>query len=190
MGELTVMQKQEMAKGAHAMGAIVGRYAKRRSENLTSPLGTLSFWGKVLAVIAFLSALAWVGLMVFDASHISVTRGKAAIVARETVNIRRTPSTKSPIVIKAHSGDRFMVTGSKGSWTKVRSSDGGQAGWISSALIDTTTARTLALNYEMKGYFTALLISMAVIFFALRMKKVNAGPGRRNPNETMLVNND
>ena len=32
MGDLTVMQKQEIAKGAQAVGAIVGRQAKRRAE--------------------------------------------------------------------------------------------------------------------------------------------------------------
>ena len=49
MGDMTVLQKQEVARGAEAMGAIVGRYAKRKSEKVISPLGTLSIWGKILA---------------------------------------------------------------------------------------------------------------------------------------------
>lgn len=190
MGELTVMQKQEIARGANAMGSIVGRYAKRKSDKLTSPLATLSFWGKVLSVLAFCAALASAGLMVIDASHINVERGQAAIIARDTVNIRQAPSTKSTVLLRAHSGDRFMVAGSQGNWTRVRPSDGGQTGWVSSSLINTSTAKTLVINYEMKGYFTALIICLAIVFFALRMRRTTEPQTARNPNETMLVNND
>jgi hypothetical protein len=42
----------------------------------------------------------------------------------------------------------------------------------------------------MKGYFTALLICMAIIFFALRMKKVAVPAAGRKGNETMLVDMD
>ncbi|MDF1536866.1 MAG: SH3 domain-containing protein [bacterium] len=188
MGDLTVMQKQEVAKGAQAIGAMMGRQAKRRAEKLTSPLPTLSFWGKVLAVTAFAASLAFAGLIVLDSSHVAVDRGKAAIVARDTVNVRQGSSAGSGIVEKAHQGDRFSVTGSRGDWTRVRSSDGSVEGWIASSLIDTKTAKTLTLNYEMKGYATALLICMAIVFFALRMKKVPVTV--RNGSETMLVNMD
>ncbi|UCF30393.1 MAG: SH3 domain-containing protein [bacterium] len=190
MGELTVMQKQEIAKGAQAMGAIVGRYAKRKSDRLTSPLGTLSFWGRVLSVMAFTAAIVSACLMVIDASHITVQRSRAAVIARDTVNIRQAPTTGSSIVMKAHMDDRFIITGSRGSWTRIRSSDGSQTGWISSSLINTTTSKTLAVNYEMKGYFTAFLICIAIVFFALRMKRVGSSQTVRNPNETMLVNNE
>ena len=188
MGDLTVMQKQEVARGAQAIGAMVGRQARRKAEKLTSPLPTLSFWGKVLAVTAFVAALAFAGLIFIDSSHIVINRGKAAFVTRDTVNVRQGASTGSGIVMKAHQGDRFTVTGSRGNWMKVRSADGSQTGWIASSLVDTRTAKTLTLNYEMKGYATVLIICMAIVFFALRMKKV---PGTaRTANETMLVNMD
>ena len=190
MGDMTVMQKQEVARGAQAIGAIVGRQAKRKAEKLTAPLPTLSFWGKVLSVTAFAAALAFAGLTVLDSSHIVVNRGQAATVARDTVNVRQGASTGSGIVMKARQGDRFTVIGSKGTWTKVRSTDGSNQGWIASSLIDTRTAKTLNLNYEMKGYFTALLICMAIVFFALRMKKVAVPAAGRKGNETMLVDMD
>ena len=190
MGDMTVMQKQEVARGAQAIGAIVGRQAKRKAEKLTAPLPTLSFWGKVLSVTAFAAALAFAGLTVLDSSHIVVNRGQAATVARDTVNVRQGASTGSGIVMKARQGDRFTVIGSKGTWTKVRSTDGSNQGWIASSLIDTRTAKTLNLNYEMKGYFTALLICMAIVFFALRMKKVAVPATGRKGNETMLVDMD
>ncbi len=191
MGDMTVLQKQEVARGAEAMGAIVGRYAKRRSEKVISPLGTLSIWGKVLAVVAAGVMAVSIGLIFIDASNIVVDRGQQAVVARDTVNVRQSPSTSAAVVIKARSGDRFNITGSKGSWTGVRTSDGKISGWIASALLDTRTARTLNFQYEMKGYFTIALIAMMVIFFALRMKKLPAqmqAGGRGS--ETLLVNND
>ncbi|MDF1527308.1 MAG: SH3 domain-containing protein [bacterium] len=191
MGDMTVMQKQEIARGAEAMGAIVGRYAKRRSEKVISPLGTLSFWGKVLAVVAAGVMIASIGMIFFDASDIVVERGQKAVVARDTVNVRQAPSSNAPVVSKARSGESFNITGNKGSWTGVRTSDGKISGWIASALLNTRTARTLNFQYEMKGYFTIALIAMMVIFFALRMKKVpvEMSAGRRG-SETLLVNND
>ena len=191
MGDMTVMQKQEIARGAEAMGAIVGRYAKRRSEKVISPLGTLSFWGKVLAVVAAGIMVASIGMIFFDASDIVVERGQKAVVARDTVNVRQSPSTSAAVVSKARSGESFNITGNKGTWTGVRTSDGKMSGWIASALLDTRTARTLNFQYEMKGYFTIALIAMMVIFFALRMKKVpvEMSAGRRG-SETLLVNND
>jgi uncharacterized protein YgiM (DUF1202 family) len=191
MGDMTVMQKQEIAKGAEAMGSIVGRYAKRKSEKVISPLGTLSIWGKLLAVVAAGVMLVSIGMIFIDASDIVVDRGQIAVVARDTVNVRQSPSTGAAIVIKARSGERFNITTSKGTWTGVRTSDGKISGWIASALLDTRTAKTLNFQYEMKGYFTIAFIAMMVIFFALRMKKValqmqTKGRG----SETLLVNND
>ena len=130
MGDLTVVQKKEVAKGAQAMGAIAGRFAKRRSDQLVSPLSTLSFWGKILAVVAFAAAIASAGLIVFDASHIAIDRGQMGVVARDTVNVRQGPTTNSSIVTKAHSGDRFSIVSSSGKWTRIRSNDGSQTGWI------------------------------------------------------------
>ena len=191
MGDMTVMQKQEIARGAEAMGAIVGRFAKRRSEKVISPLGTLSFWGKVLAVVAAGVMVASIGMIFFDASDIVVERGQKAVVARDTVNVRQSPSTNAPVVSKARSGESFKITGSRGTWTGVRTSDGKMSGWIASALLDTRTARTLNFQYEMKGYFTIALIAMMVIFFALRMKKLPVQmPAARKGSETLLVNND
>ena len=121
MGDMTVMQKQEIARGAEAMGAIVGRYAKRRSEKVISPLGTLSFWGKVLAVVAAGVMIASIGMIFIDASDIVVERGQKAVVARDTVNVRQSPSTNAAVVSKARSGESFNITGNKGTWTGVRS---------------------------------------------------------------------
>ena len=191
MGDMTVLQKQEVARGAEAMGAIVGRYAKRKSEKVISPLGTLSIWGKLLAVVAAGVMVASIGMIFIDSSNIVVDRGQMAVVARDTVNVRQSPSTNAAVVIKARSGDRFNIISSKGTWTGVRMSDGKTTGWIASALLDTRTARTLNLQYEMKGYFTIALIAMMVIFFALRMKKYTVQmPSGRKGSETLLVNND
>jgi uncharacterized protein YgiM (DUF1202 family) len=191
MGDMTVLQKQEIAKGAEAMGAIVGRYAKRKSEKVISPLGTLSIWGKLLAVVAAGVMVASIGMIFIDASDIVVDRGQMAVVARDTVNVRQSPTTNAAVVIKARSGERFNIIGSKGTWTRIRTSDGKISGWIASALLNTRTARTLNFQYEMKGYFTIALISMMVIFFALRMKKLPVQmPSGKRGNETILVNND
>jgi uncharacterized protein YgiM (DUF1202 family) len=190
MGDMTVLQKQEVARGAEAMGAIVGRYAKRKSEKVISPLGTLSIWGKVLAVIAAGVMLFGIGMIFVDASEIAVDSGQIAVVARDTVNVRQSPSTSAVVVIKARSGERFDITGTRGTWTRVRTHDGKIAGWISTALLDTRTSKTMNFRYEMKGYFTLALIAMIVIFFALRMKKVPAEmPSAKTGNETLLVNN-
>ena len=192
MGDMTVIQKQEIARGAEAMGAIVGRYAKRKSERVISPLGTLSFWGKVLAVVAAGVMLTSMGMIFVDASDVAVEHGQIAVVARDTVNVRQSPSTSSAVVIKARSGERFNIGGAKGNWTRVQSPDGKITGWIATSLVNTRTARTLNFQYEMKGYFTAALIAMIVIFFALRMKKVTVEmpAAKRTGNETLLVNND
>jgi len=187
MGDMTIMQKQEIAKGAQAMGAMVGRQARRKAEKFTSPLTTLSFWGQMLSVAAFIGILILAGLMILDASRVSVDRGRGAIVAGDTVNVRRGPSTGSAVVTQAHSGDRWMVTGSEGRWTKVRSANGNTTGWIASGLINTRTVKTVVVNYEMKGYFTALLICLVIAFFARRMKRVAPSVTRTNPNETLLV---
>ena len=190
MGDLTVMQKQEVARGAQAIGAIVGRQAKRRADKLTAPLPTLSIWGKILAVSAFAAALGFAGLIVFDSSHVVINRGQEAVVARDTVNLRQAPTTGSGIVKKAHQGDRFAVTGANGKWTRIQSADGSSQNWIATSLIETRSAKTLTINYQMKGYATALFICMLTVFFALRMKKVNVPAMGRNPAETLLVNTD
>jgi len=191
MGDLTVMQKQEIARGAQAMGAIVGRQARKKAEKLTSPLTTLNFWGQALSVAAFIATLVCAGLMIFDASRVSVDQGRAATVARETVNIRQAPTTGSAVVTRAHEGDSFTISGTEGSWIKVHLAEGKGSGWISSSLVDTKTARTMVVSYDMKGYFTALLICLAILFFALRMKRVGAPLTQQgakvNPNETLLV---
>jgi uncharacterized protein YgiM (DUF1202 family) len=191
MGDMTVLQKQEVARGAEAMGAIVGRYAKRRTEKVISPLGTLSIWGKVLAVVAAGVMAVSIGMIFVDASDIAVDHGQVAVVARDTVNVRQSPTTSAPVIIKARSGERFNVTGTRGTWTRVRTSDGKISGWIATALLDTRTSRTLNFRYEMRGYFTIAVIAMIVIFFALRMKKVPIQmPSGKTGNETLLVNNE
>ncbi len=189
MGELTVVQKKEIAQGAQAMGAIAGRYARKRSDQLISPLSTLSFWGKILAVVAFTAAIASAGLIVFDASHIAIDRGQMGVVARDTVNVRQGPTTNSSIVTKAHSGDRFSIVSSSGKWTRIRSNDGSQTGWIASSLINTSTARTLTYRYEMRGYTLYFIVAMMVVFFSLRMRKSPVDP-RQQSAETLLLNDN
>ncbi len=189
MGDLTGLQKKEVAKGAQAVGAIAGRYAKKGSDRLVSPLSALSFWGKILAVLAFGAAIASAGLMVFDASHIAINSGQVGIVARETVNVRRGPTTNSAIVTRAHSGDRYDIVSSSGKWTKIRSTDGRNTGWIASSLINTSTARTLIYRYEMRGYVLYFIVAMIVVFFSLRMKKAPIDPKQQRA-ETLLMNSD
>jgi hypothetical protein len=173
------------------MGAMVGRQARRKAEKLTSPLTTLSFWGQTLAVAAFVAGLVFVVLMALYATRVDVSQGREAIIARNTVNIRQAPTTGSAVVTQANAGDRFTITGTEGRWTKIHLAGGMGAGWIASSLVDTKTAKTLVVSYDMKGYFTALLISLVVLFFALRMKRVGAPSGQAapgaNPNETLLV---
>jgi uncharacterized protein YgiM (DUF1202 family) len=191
MGDMTVFQKQEIAKGAEAMGAIVGRYAKRRTQKVISPLGTLSIWGKVLAVIAAMVMLTSIGMIFLDSSDIVVNRGRIAVVARDTVNVRQSPSTSAAVIVQASSGERFNITRSSGKWTGVRTTDGKISGWIASSLLETRTARTLNFQYEMKGYFSIALIAMLVIFFALRMKKVPMQmPSGARGSETLLVDTE
>jgi len=187
MGDLTVMQKQEAARGAQAVGAIMGRYAKRKSGQVTSPLGSLSFWGKALSVAAVAVAIMCIGLTALDASRMNVDRTQKAVVSRDTVNLRQSPSTGAAVLAKIHSGDRFDIVGSKNGWTKVRTTDGKLTGWISSVLLDTRTVRTFVLRYEMKGYVTIFIIALAVVFFALRMKGMSTPETARNPNKTMLI---
>jgi len=191
MGDMTVMQKQEVARGAEAMGAIVGRYAKRKGESVISPLGTLSIWGKLVAIVAAGVMVTSIAMIFIDSSNVAVQHGKIAVVARDTVNVRQSPSTSGAVIIKARSGERFNITGGRDSWTRVRTADGKISGWISSSLLNTRTARTLNFQYEMKGYFTIAVIAMIVIFFALRMKKVPIEmPARKSGSETLLVNKD
>jgi len=189
MGDLTVVQKKEVAKGAQAMGAIAGRFAKRRSDQLVSPLSTLSFWGKILAVLAFGAAIASAGMLIFDSSHIAIDRGQMGIVARDTVNVRQGPTTNSGIVTRAHSGDRYNIVSSSGKWTKIRSSDGRMSGWIASSLINTSTAKTLVYRYEMRGYALYFIVAMMVVFFSLRMRKAPVDP-RQQSAETLIMNDN
>ncbi len=189
MGDLTVVQKKEVAKGAQAMGSIAGRYAKKRSDQLISPLSTLSFWGKILAVLAFGAAVASAGLMIFDASHIAINSGQVGTVTRNTVNVRQGPTTNSGIVTRAHSGDRYNIVSSSGKWTRIRSTDGRMSGWIASSLINTSTAKTLIYRYEMRGYALYFIIAMIVVFFSLRMKRAPVDPKQQRA-ETLLMNND
>ena len=124
MGDMTVLQKQEIARGAEAMGAIGGRYAKRRTQKVISPLGTLSIWGKVLAVTAAIVMVTSIGMIFLDSSNIVVNRGRIAVVARDIVNVRQSPSTSAAVIITASSGERFNITRSSGKWTRVRTTDG------------------------------------------------------------------
>ena len=187
MSELTVMQKQEMGRIDRGFLIKVPRSAKRKSDRITSPLATPSFWGKALSVAAVAVAILCIGLAAMDASRMNVDRSQKAVVARDTVNIRQSPSTGAAVLAKVHSGDRFDIVGSKSGWTKVRTPDGKMTGWISSVLLDTRTVRTFVMRYEMKGYFTAFVIALLVVFFALRMKGLSAPQTARNPNETMLI---
>lgn len=187
MGDLTVVQKKEMLKGAQAMGAIAGRYAKKKSDRLVSPLSELSFWGKTLAVLAAAAAVAFAALVIFDASHIRMDQGQIATIARDTVNVRQSPTTKAGVIVKAHSGDRFNIVNTSGKWTRIRTSDGKVSGWIASSLINTGTSKTLVYRYEMRGYVIYFIVAMMVMFFALRMRRVPAE--KTKGSETLLMNN-
>jgi len=188
MGDLTVVQKKEMLKGAQAMGAIAGRFAKRKSDRLVSPLSELSFWGKTLAILAAAAALAFAALVIFNASHVKVDQTQIATVARDTVNVRSAPSIKAGIEVKAHSGDRFNVVTTSGKWTRVRSSNGRTGGWIASSLLNTGTTKTMTYQYEMRGYVIYFIVALMVMFFALRMRKAPEAAKARG-SETLLMNN-
>jgi len=61
-------------------------------------------------------------------------RKPAAIVKIRRANVRQGPGTKHPIVFTADIGVAFQLLAKKGSWVKVRASDGDQ-GWIHKNLI-------------------------------------------------------
>lgn len=157
-----------------------------------SPLGTLSVWGKVLAVVAAGVMVSSFAMIFMDASNIAVDSHQVAVVSRDTVNARQSPSTNSTIIIKARSGERFQITDTGDNWTAVRTYDRKISGWIVSVLLGRKTARTLNFQYEMRGYFSVGLISMLVIFFALCIKEVSVHvpfSGKRG-SETLLVDNE
>ncbi|MFQ5913150.1 MAG: SH3 domain-containing protein [Nitrospinota bacterium] len=64
-----------------------------------------------------------------------LTDGKPAVVVKvKKANIRKRPTTKSPITFRADRGLPFRVLRKKGRWIKVRHADGDQ-GWIFERLV-------------------------------------------------------
>jgi len=55
-------------------------------------------------------------------------------VVRPVANIRESATTDSQIVTTANNGDKLTVVEDRGSWYKVKTSDG-QTGWVHSSLV-------------------------------------------------------
>jgi hypothetical protein len=170
MGDETVMQKKQVVEGVKAFGTLLQKFFRRILDWMLSPLADLTILGKTVAVAATLSALIFVGLIFFDASHFDLVRDQSAIVTGKTVNVRSLPTTKSKILARVNAGHSFVVIGSEEKWTQLRSTDAKLEGWIASSLLDTKMERTFEYRYILKGYILAFIVSIVVFFFAMKLK--------------------
>ncbi|MDH5638167.1 MAG: SH3 domain-containing protein [Nitrospinota bacterium] len=92
-----------------------------------SPLEYLAKYKDWFAVRDFQNDVGWV-------HKDSVAKGKAAIVIKSKVDIRKDPSVDSPIVFVVEKHYIFRVIRVKGNWLKIRDTDGEQ-GWIHGKLV-------------------------------------------------------
>lgn len=175
MGDETINQKREVVQGARALGSLGQKYVKGAGDRLLAPLAHLTTVGKSVAGAAAVVALLSLGLVVFDASQMDVEADKVAIVDTQTVNVRKSPTTKAKVLTQAHNGDRFEILESSDKWTNIRSADGEMSGWIATSLIRTKTGRTFVYRYDMKGYILIFLAAIAAFVLALRLGKEGGG---------------
>jgi SH3-like domain-containing protein len=153
------------------LGSLGQKYIKGSGNRLLAPVAHLTTVGKYVAGAAAAVVILSAGLIVFDASHMNVESDKIAIVDSQTVNIRKSPTTKAKVLTQAHNGDRFEIIESRDKWTNIRSADGERSGWIATSLIRTKTNKTFVYRYDMKGYTLILLAAMVAFVLALRLGK-------------------
>lgn len=174
MGDETIRQKQEVVQGARALGSLGRKYTGGLIGRLQEPLAHLTTAGKAVAAAAAALVLLSIGLILFDASHFSVSPDRTAEILVQKVNVRQAPTTGSGVLAQAVNGDRFLVLGSQEDWTNVRSADGRVTGWIASSLLSVDQRRSFIYRYEMKGYVLLLIFSAAALFGALRLGRRRA----------------
>ena len=91
------------------------------------PLKVVSVRGKWLQVSDFENDKAWVYRPMTNATPHHVVKAKVA-------NLRRSASTRSPIVGKLEYGDVLRTLGKRGDWVQVRTT-GGRTGWVARNLV-------------------------------------------------------
>ena len=177
MGNETINQKREVVQGAKALGSLGQKFVKSRRDRLLAPVAHLTTVGRSVAGAAATVALLSAGLILFNASSVAVEADKTAVIDSQTVNIRKSPTTKAKILTQAHNGDRFEILESGGKWTNIRSADGEESGWVANSLIRTKTSKTFVYRYDMKGYILIFLGALTALVLALRF-------GRRGKEES------
>jgi len=177
MGDETINQKREVVQGAKALGSLGQKYVKGTGNRLLAPVAHLTTVGKYAAGVAAAVVVLSVGLILFDASNVDVETGNIAVVDTQTVNIRKSPTTRAKVLNQAHSGDRFEILESGEKWTNIRSADGELSGWIASSLLRTKTGKTFVYRYDMKGYILIFLAAVIAFVLALRFGRTKGGKG-------------
>ena len=176
MGDETINQKKEVVQGARALGSLGQKFVKGSRDRLLAPVAHLTTVGRSVAGVAVAIIILSAGLILFNASSVEVEADKMAVIDSQTVNIRKSPTTKAKVLTQAHNGDRFEIMESGEKWTNIRSADGEQAGWVANSLIRTKTDKTFVYRYDMKGYILIFLGALTALVLALRL-------GRRGEEE-------
>ncbi|MDF1527372.1 MAG: SH3 domain-containing protein [bacterium] len=171
MGDETINQKKEVVQGAKALGSLGQKYVKGSRDRLLAPVAHLTTLGRSVAGAAAAIAFLSVGLILFNASSVEVVADKIAVIDSQTVNIRKSPTTKAKVLTQAHNGDSFEILESGEKWTNIRSEGGQQAGWVANSLIRTRTSKTFVYRYDMKGYLLFFLGAITAFVLALRFGK-------------------
>jgi SH3-like domain-containing protein len=175
MGDETINQKKEVVQGAKALGSLGQKYVKGSRDRLLTPVAHLTVAGRYAAGAAAAIIILSAGLILFSASSVSVETDKMAVIDSQTVNVRKSPTTKAKVLTQAHNGDRFEILESEEKWTNIRSLDGQRSGWVANSLIRTKTGKTFVYRYEMKGFIMLLLAAVAALVLALRLGKRGEG---------------
>ena len=177
MGDETINQKKEVVQGAKALGSLGQKFVKGSRDRLLAPVAHLTTVGRSVAGAAVAIIILSAGLILFNASSVEVEADKMAVIDSQTVNIRKSPTTKAKVLTQAHNGDSFDIMEVTDKWTNIRSADGEQAGWVANSLIRTKTSKTFVYRYDMKGYLLIFLGAIAAFVLALRL-------GRRGEEES------
>jgi hypothetical protein len=171
MGDETINQKKEVVQGARALGSLGQKYVKGGRDRLLAPVAHLTTVGRSVAGVAVAIIILSAGLILFNASSVEVEAEKMAVIDSQTVNIRKSPTTKAKVLTQAHNGDSFEVMEVTDKWTNIRSVDGEESGWIANSLIRTKTSKTFVYRYDMKGYLLIFLGAFAALVLVLRLGK-------------------
>ena len=169
MGDETINQKKEVVQGAKALGSLGQKYVKGSRDRLLAPVAHLTTVGRSIAGATAAVALLSAGLILFNASRVAVETDTMAVIDSQTVNVRKSPTTRAKVLTQAHNGDRFEILETGEKWTNIRSLDGQRSGWIANSLIRTKTDKTFVYRYDMKGYILIFLGAIGAFVLALRL---------------------